>query len=800
VRLQNLDARSQKIMQKSNPFGKTHWSQCFVILGIILFAVAIALWQLVPPNVIPATAAPTEFSADRAMPHLKAIAQAPHPIGSAAHTAVREYLMTQLKAMGLQPEIQTTTVVQHGDGGFGMGRVNNVLVRIPGTASTGAIVLDGHYDAADTGPGASDCGSCVVTGLETLRAIRTGTPLNNDLIFVFADGEEVGMLGARAFVTEHPWAKDVKLAINFEASGSRGAAVMYITNRNNQRLISEFVKAVPYPRMTSFSPAFWGLLPGAQIGCDLEEYIARGSGGFGFYYAGDTPAYHTLRDNVTEIDRRSIQHNGSYALSLLKHFGSLDLKTLTATQNAVYFNVLPNVVVHYPEAQVFPLALVTSILFVAVIWLGLRARKLTLKGISWGAITFLLSAISVMVLTILSWWLMRSLNPSLQVFLIGNYQANLYHLSFVVLTVAAMMAIYTWLYRRFQVDDLAIGALIVWLLLTIASSVWLPGASYLFAIPLLCNLLAWSWIFSTRNHSWIGILLLSITIVPGIILFLPVQVYFGSWMARFEGLMNTPLSTLQIFFTVLLCGLLIPQFIFFTSFAPTPSRSPHWIVPGGTLLIGAILLSIATFNSGFSAAHPRPNTMSYLLDAERGRASWVSSDRHLDPWKAQIMGANARQQQVEFGLSPASSGFSAPAPVLNLPALEVQQLEPPTSSKSTLRLRLKSPRQASIAYVDLTTQGTIQRAQIDRKPLDLTPLTPKQRQALKLIFFGLPPEGIELNLELTDTQSVQMKLEDYTWGLPAIDGKAIAPRPTNLMPAPGHPDYTIVRKQLTIPI
>jgi hypothetical protein len=117
-----------------------------------------------------------------------------------------------------------------------------------------------------------------------------------------------------------------------------------------------------------------------------------------------------------------------------------------------------------------------------------------------------------------------------------------------------------------------------------------------------------------------------------------------------------------------------------------------------------------------------------------------------------------------------------------------------------LRLGLKSPRQASIAFVDLTTQGTIERAEIDRKPLDLTPLTPKQRQALKFIFFGLPLEGIELTLELTNSQSVQMKLEDYTWGLPAISGKAIAPRPTDLMPAPGHPDYTIVRKQLTIPI
>ncbi len=787
-------------MQKSNSLGKNYWSQCLVILGIILFAVAIALWQLVPPNVIPATSPLTEFSADRAMPDLKAIAQAPHPIGSAAHTAVREYLITQLKAMGLQPKIQTTTVVQPGDGGFGVGRVNNVLVRIPGTSSTGAIVLDGHYDAADTGPGASDCGACVVTGLETLRAIRAGTPLSNDLIFVFADGEEVGMLGARAFVTEHPWAKDVKLAINFEASGSRGAAVMYITSPNNQRLISEFVKAVPYPRMTSFSPAFWGLLPGAQIGCDLEEYLAHGSDGFGFYYSGDTPAYHTLRDNVTEIDRRSIQHNGSYALSLLKHFGNLDLNTLKATQNAVYFNILPNLVVHYPEAQVLPLTLVTSILFATVVWLGFRARKLTFKGISLGAIAFLLSAIGVMLLAIGGWWLMRSLNPSLQVFLIGNYQANLYHISFVILTVATMMAIYSGLYQRFQMEDLAMGALVVWLLLTIASSTWLPGASYLFAIPLLFSLLAWSWIFLTRNQSWIGTLLLSIAIVPGIVLLLPVQIYFGAWMARFEGMMNLPFSTLQIFFTVLLAGLLIPQFSFFTLFSLPATRLPRWTVPVNTLLIGTILLSIATFNSGFSAAHPRPNTMSYLLDADSAQANWVSSDRHLDPWKAQIMGANAQRQPVEFGLSPASNGFSAPAPLVNLPALAVERLEPSTNSKSTLRLRLKSPRQAAIAYIDLTTQGTIERAAIESKPLDLTPLTPKQRQALKFIFFGLPPEGIELNLELTNAQSVQMKLEDYTWGLPTIAGKAIVPRPTDLMPAPGHPDYTIVRKQLTLPI
>jgi hypothetical protein len=58
-------------------------------------------------------------------------------------------------------------------------------------------------------------------------------------------------------------------------------------------------------------------------------------------------------------------------------FECMDLKTLKATQNAVYFNILPNVVLHYPESQVLPLAIVTSILFVAVVWLGFRARTLT---------------------------------------------------------------------------------------------------------------------------------------------------------------------------------------------------------------------------------------------------------------------------------------------------------------------------------------------------------------------------------------------------------------------------------------
>jgi len=52
--------------------------------------------------------------------------------------------------MGLTPEVQTTTVVQHWPSydTYWAGTVHNVVVRLKGTANTKAILLDAHYDSA----------------------------------------------------------------------------------------------------------------------------------------------------------------------------------------------------------------------------------------------------------------------------------------------------------------------------------------------------------------------------------------------------------------------------------------------------------------------------------------------------------------------------------------------------------------------------------------------------------------------------------------------------------------------------
>jgi hypothetical protein len=103
-----------------------------------------AAMPLRPPTARPAAAAAAEFSATRAFQHVRTIAARPHPAGSAANDAVRQYLVATLRGLHLTPSVQDTVSVQSGklsasDGGIGVARVRNVVTRLPGTAPTGRI-------------------------------------------------------------------------------------------------------------------------------------------------------------------------------------------------------------------------------------------------------------------------------------------------------------------------------------------------------------------------------------------------------------------------------------------------------------------------------------------------------------------------------------------------------------------------------------------------------------------------------------------------------------------------------------
>src|ERR687888_2018514 len=78
-----------------------------------LLLAGLAVWLVIglrsPTRLTPLseTAGATEFSAERAMKHVYAIAQKPHPVGSAEHDRVRDYIRAQFTALGVDPAVQS---------------------------------------------------------------------------------------------------------------------------------------------------------------------------------------------------------------------------------------------------------------------------------------------------------------------------------------------------------------------------------------------------------------------------------------------------------------------------------------------------------------------------------------------------------------------------------------------------------------------------------------------------------------------------------------------------------------------
>src|SRR5688572_19794159 len=133
------------------------------------------------PAAAPDSLSAGEFSAERAMRHVRAIAVRPHPIGSAEQRRVADYIMGELATLGLAPQVQEATAI--GTRYPAAGRVRNIVVRVPGTQPGGpAVLLMAHYDGVPAGPGAGDDASGSAVLLETLRALRASPPLRHDVI------------------------------------------------------------------------------------------------------------------------------------------------------------------------------------------------------------------------------------------------------------------------------------------------------------------------------------------------------------------------------------------------------------------------------------------------------------------------------------------------------------------------------------------------------------------------------------------------------------------------------------------
>jgi hypothetical protein len=464
------------------------WTAAFFASGI-----ALSIGTEAPPAAVPADAPADQFSAHRAVRHVREIAAKPHPVGSPEAAEVRVSIERTLKQFGLEPGTLTVTFQTPA----GERQLVDIIARLKGTGSAGkkAVVLMSHYDSVPNAPGASDDGSGVATLFETLRALRSGPPLRRDVIFLFTDGEEIGLIGSRCILGEHrggigpghPWIDDFGLVLNIEASGNRGPCYMFETGENNGWLMREFARAAPYPIASSLAPVVYGLLPNST---DLTNFIRAGFPGLNFAYIEGKWCYHTPNDNVANLDLRSLQHQGSYALSLSRHFGNLE-RDDPREADAVYFNPIGYWLVVYPGSWVKPLAVAAALLYIATVCAGFRAGRLSLRGFAGGIIALpaALAAGSGGAWGVLK--LLQTARPEV------DWEATSGPVALLLLLVALalFLAVYAPLWNRAGTANLDLGALAWWALASVLLAWALPGASYaplwILLFRLTATLLGW---------------------------------------------------------------------------------------------------------------------------------------------------------------------------------------------------------------------------------------------------------------------------------------------------------------------
>ncbi len=310
--------------------------------------------------------------------------------------------------------------------------------------------------------------------------------------------------------------KDLRLVLNFEARGVSGPVFMFETGAGNGPVIREFARAAPRPVANSLMDEVYRRMPNDT---DFTVFKQAGLPGLNFAFIGDARHYHAPTDDIAHLSLRSLQHQGAYALSLARHFGNLDLAALHGP-DAVYFDLFGRWLVHYPSGWAILLALLAAISFlgVAAVWIRsgkVTAAKLFLACLTWAAIPLVVGTAFG-----LSYEL---LNPLWRVApaWFGKFLAERYWLVAVALTVMIGTTLHATLGRWIAPAELALGSWFWWLIVAVATAIWMPGASYVGLWPLLFGLFGTLVVSGLCKTSWSQFLWLGVSAVPVMVLIMP---------------------------------------------------------------------------------------------------------------------------------------------------------------------------------------------------------------------------------------------------------------------------------------
>ncbi|MCX6364724.1 MAG: M20/M25/M40 family metallo-hydrolase [Actinobacteria bacterium] len=723
-----------------------------LVVAVVAALVVVGVTPLGVSPPAPERSAAEGFSAGRAMRLLREIAAAPRPIGSVGAARARDAIVAELDALHLAPHVQTASAVSAVSGRVA-GTVRNVVARLPGRDPSRAVLLAAHYDSVPVAAGAADDGGGVVTLLETARALASGPRPRTDVIFLFTDGEERGLLGARAFLREDPWAYGVGVVLNFDSPGSSSPVLMYETSPGNGLLVRELVAGAPRPYTSSLMYEVSRRLP---IESDFRPFSAAGVPGMSFG-ALDGPTYdHTAYDSLENFRAGSLQHEGDTALGLARRFGDLDLWALHR-EDVVYFDIVDGLAVVYEKSLVLPFVALAAAVFAVAVAVGAWRRLLSLRGLS-VAVLAAAAVLGVALLVLaLAWGMYRTAYEQRTWSEAGVVISDFYRLGLVLLAAAVIVAAYELLLRRLRPWDLAVAALFWWLAAAVAVAVIVPGASYLLTWPLAgasLGLLGAVLLGDRALHSVAGVAVTLAGAAPGVVLMSS---------ATYLLLMSAGLKQVVTVIAVwLVVGLLVIPL-------EVVRRGFRLWLPVALAGVSVVVLMAVGSTVAFDTEHPRFTSIYYRVD-ESGASRWQTVDR-IDEWTGQFLREELQRpfQDAYFPQMGVRTTIVGAAPQVRLAAPVIDVLrDSTTGDRRTVRLRLRSPRGAQIISLLVHSVVGGLTASVDGLPLQGWDTTILDGSTVRWWFdyYAPPPGGVVVTLRFAAGPAVLLRAVDFSYGIP----------------------------------
>ena len=744
-----------------------------LLFALVLLAGAVfASWKGLNPPAPIQSAGPLTFSANRAMSTLSLFLGdgSPHPTGTASNAAVRERILAQLKNYGYEPHVQSAFTCSSSGA---CAQVNNIIAELPGQSAPYVLVA-AHYDSVGAGPGASDDGAGAAAVLEIARALKSAPKLRHSVIFLIDDGEELGLLGAKAFMEQHPLAREIHWAVNMEARGTSGPSLMFETSPGNKDLIRLYGKAAPHPVANSLLYEIYRSLPNDT---DFTIFKAHNIEGFNLAFIGDAAQYHRPGDSIANLSAASLQDQGNHALSLALALAN-GTDAPKVTENAVFFDVMGLALLSWP-ARMTLFIVGLAFAFIAFATVSLRKRqKLTASSLLRGAATWLCVTGAAAFSSILLYVLLGRTGA-----LATGWGAHPLPaaVAFVALAVSIATTGARYVVRREIIWPFLLANAAIFALLSLA--VFSSGTVYIFLLPAISAGFALA--LTSRHANADGMAMQLAAVLPVVIVAL---VWTAMLRLFFDGLGTLSLPIVAVFSAVMIVPL-------FTCGTPEILRR---IVIGSAVVAAIGAVSLYAFPR-YSEQAPFPVSIVLHEDAGSGATQWVltarSFDRSLQPMLQDAGLTFTRTKPYPWAPWPM---FTAPGSRLELPApvLESMQVHHEQDYLGVSG-RLRSPRGATQAELLFPPGTKLASASVAGVPVPISPaglrLGPDQWRRLICV---LPPEGVDISFVIDSQHAGETYIEDESFGLPEAGRRLALTRP-KAAASVQNGDATVVSRRLS---